>query len=298
MNQVVPPNALYVDNISNAPQQDNLVSRISSSNIATSILSPFKVIWKCHLLLVSYLALLLTSMFWICTEIEKFVVANLVSLGSDLGIASDILNNLTLGASIIIWISCLPVVLVAVSLPTEDLWLYKKMSLFRVLKQTPANIFVTFQTLVIGLRSVFYYLIPLFATIAGYAYAAKKGYFPQIPPVLHLLAVIIFLSVLWKTIPILLAPIVAICGQYTTMGALSAAPSIVHKSWFNLTMIFLLGVGITVPAIYAVQQLHLPTEQQVLAYAATISGCLWYTFSAATHELMTATGRVLFEDRI
>jgi hypothetical protein len=294
MNEVSPPNALYIQEIPDTPDNQTLIRKITKSNIVTSLISPLRLLRHGHILLLIYLGLLLTLMFWTCSELDTFLSQHLIAFGKDLRISSETLQQATLFCTVCIWALCVPVLLVAVALPTEDLWLYQKINLFRMLKLTPTNVFVTFQTLVLGTRNVFYFLIPLFATIVGYLYAAQHGYLAQIPPVLHMVAFVILLSVLWKATPVILAPIVAICGQYTTAGALANAPGIVHKSWFNLVVILLIGALITIPAVYGIQQLELEAKQQTLAYLITVSTLLWYTLSAATHELMIATGKVVF----
>ena len=128
-----------------------LVERIQTLSLGEQMVLPFKLLGEHHIFLLFYAISLATFGLYLSYEFEALLLDSAGVVITQLKLKPGFAYFLKSTLSVFAWSLSLPVLLVAITLPIEIIWVYGHLRLPSLIARTPRSIFQAFQSIVLGI---------------------------------------------------------------------------------------------------------------------------------------------------
>lgn len=217
--------------------------------IGDDISLPFKALKKGHLLLALYTIGLSLLALWGTLELSAEWYQVLLSTRQQTGLTPITVSRIWVLSTIFLWICTLPILLTAVALPLRVLWVRGTLTSPELFTQTLSSIGYSLRAIGLTLRIELYQLIPVFAMAMIYIAFVRTQQQAIVTQLYTLALIAVCISTIWKSLPVLLAPLLAIIGHFDGRDATRYAGLVFRPRELEFLLLILVLLG-TMLGIY------------------------------------------------
>lgn len=255
------------------------------------LLFPFRCLYRGHVLLLAYMATLILGALWLTNYLGRNLFSFLLELESHGSGSSPLLKIIWFGGVAGISLLAIPVILTGAALPLRYLWITGSLYSLELLTKTPVTMRESLRAMGIALRLSLRTVIPLAALVLLY--------FPFVQRLeqraIFLLYILILIGAIFattrKALPLLLSPLLAICGQVDGRIAVGNAERLLRPKMLEL-MTILVGLAGALLALYVTYHGHTLSPRRFTRVEIGIAcACTWYAFTLICATTMHAISR-------
>lgn len=178
------------------------------------LMLPLRTLRSAHLLLLAYTAALIAIGIWAAQEATVFMVSALISAKAQVAFSEATFRWISLVVILTIWLLSIPFFVTAFALPARILWHRGNLYTAELLTSTLPGIAHALRALGFSLRVEFRFLIPFVVMAFIYIGFADKLAQRSTSQLFLLGFIAVGISTVWKSMPVLLAPLLAVLGKF------------------------------------------------------------------------------------
>ena len=255
------------------------------------VATPARVLQRGHIFLLLYSAGLTYLAFWAAQLLTREGFAYLASLDSDTLPAGSWAPLLGLAWAALCWLSTIPVMLTAFTLPVRSLWVQGRVDLVGLLEQTPLSITNTIRCLVLSVRQVFVLLLPGIAMLFLYSNFVTELENRQTYLLYTAGCIAVFLGSAYKALPVLLSVYIMLCAQSAPLDSVLWSSGLFSQKRKHIVLIVFPSLVVLAAILRQIQRLPLSPESVILCGELWLLFGFWYLntqLAVLTLETLTA----------
>jgi hypothetical protein len=254
--------------------------------VGAEIFFPFRALRIGHLFLVVYTLGLSALVIWCAAALSDEITAAFKSAAQQAAITEANQGRIILILQAFLCFLALPFLLTAIALPHRILWIRGTLKTIELPSRTFSSAKESLRAMTIGMRAEIYHLVPLIVLVLGYI-AFSRQLQNRTTAQIYLLAVfIVFITTVWKSLPVFAAPLVAIVGHFNGRDATYYAGQVVRSRAMEFLVITLLLVA-TYLGIWIQFHGHSIIVAQISGFELSLYALsTWYGISLLSYKIL------------
>ncbi|MBN8549492.1 MAG: hypothetical protein J0M12_09270 [Deltaproteobacteria bacterium] len=219
-------------------------ARFGLQRVLDDLSLPFVALKKSHLYLLTYTLGISLLTIWALSHLTQEWNSILLQTQKKSGLSFVTISRISLGSTFLLWVFSIPIFLTAAALPIRILWVHGTLFTSDLLQKTFSSIQSSQRALGLALRTEVRNLIPLAVMILIYIAFVRVQDNAIITRLYTLGLAGVCIMTLWKSLPIILSPLIAIVGQFDGRAAVAYSSQIVRPRALEFLSIALALVAV------------------------------------------------------
>lgn len=249
---------------------------------------PILALKRGHILLLGYTIGISALTVWATLEMNQQWYEVLLRTRTQTGFTILAISRIWFFGALLVWACSLPIICTAVALPLRILWARGNLANREIVTRTLPSIRFSSRALGLALRIEVYHLVPLMAMIIIY-FAFVRHQDQLFVTQLYSLGLFgVCISTAWKSLPVLLSPLLAVVGQFDGRDATRYSGLVFRPRGLEFIIVVAAMIGMLI-AIYLKFHGHTFIVKrfstgELIAYAV----CCWYGLAILSFKTMQA----------
>lgn len=249
---------------------------------------PLIVLRRGHVVALAYGALMIAGAYYLLRELLVFMLNYVEIFSADFSISAKTGDRARVLAMLAACLLSVPFVLTALVLPCRLVWIYNRIPLGALLRETFSSLRLCLRSLLTTPTALFFDALPALALLACYLITKRRFDQESLLQIMQIAVIVSFIGTVVKVLPRLMTPIIAICGLYPHQYALMLSQAALGGAKFKLAATVVLAALCIVVESQVTAMLNLPSSSAMPLSLAVDGVIIWYALIALTGVALKA----------
>lgn len=248
--------------------------------ILRRLVLPIKVLVLGHVWLAAYLTALSWALIASAQMLNAYLASRLAPYAQSEGVASWIAIKLGIALPIILILCIIFMLASSVMLATRVIWRHHRFAFGEILRLTPRTLLISLRAISMSLRRAFSTLLPALALLALYIFADHGPSSPGTRRLYEIVTLSVTAVCTYRTLPLLMAPFLAVCGAIGSREALFYSPQLFNKKRPELVLLVVFAGLFGVVMLLLLHYSGIYAKHTKISLMLVLVSCGWYAITS------------------